>query len=343
MKKQLISILTAGAMMAGMSMNAFAKNDFAGAASVTIGQPTTINKETLYQFTLTKPSFVVFNMKQADTTTDGSMISVYHKTNRDGSDAITGVNMKSAAILPAGHYYFESLANVKTDELTISTTALNTLPTLQLGKTYKGTIGAKDYLVYKYTGKSSKAMTLKSTTSKKLKAVMGINDNSLDTELDNSLDPTSQVSRYFIKGGTNYIVYTQAKAGAYSFKATAKGFKETAKETTTKNNDTYQNATALKLGKTYNGAVHFLTDVSDYYKLTLKKKQKVTVSVKSDVGNVKLYTKKGVKTNNIAKNMSFEAKKPVTKKKSYTLKAGTYYLEVSSGEGYDYTYALKVK
>ena len=282
-------------------------------------------------------------MKNADQTKEGSGISVYKDAKDQMSYSINGMNAKSAAILPAGVYYFSSYTNAKTDEVTIQTTDLNTLPTLKTGKTYKGTMNAKDYKVFKYTNKKSVQMTLKSSTKKSLKALMGINDNSLDTDLDGQLDATKNVSRYYIKGGTNYIIYTQAKAGAYAFKATAKPFAETAKETTTKNNDTYQNASALKLGKTYKGAVHFKTDVYDYYKFTLKKKKKVTVSVKSDVVNARLYTKKGVKKNSSFKFFDSDSKKVKTVKKTYTLKAGTYYLELSGGEGYDYKYNLKVK
>ena len=271
------------------------------------------------------------------------MISVYTKTKKFAGGMNAGENMKSAALLQAGDYYFKADCKNATDELTITPIDLNTAPTLTAGKTYTGTMNAKDYLVYKYTNKNSVQMNLKTQTTKGFEAKMGIDDASPATELDGGLEDTKNVSRYYIKGGTNYVLYTQVKAGAYSFKATVKPFKETAKETVTKTNDDYKHAAKLKLGKTYYGAIHFLTDTSDFYKFTIKKKKKVTLTVKADTANVWMSTKKGVQKNDPFDVIYMSSRKVKTKKKKYTLKAGTYYLEMRSGEGDDYKYMYKLK
>ena len=48
MKKQFISMLTVAAMMATTTTAAFAKDDFANASEVSIGQPTSIQSEAIY-------------------------------------------------------------------------------------------------------------------------------------------------------------------------------------------------------------------------------------------------------------------------------------------------------
>lgn len=48
MRKQFISVLTVAAMMAGTTSCVFAKDNFAAATNVNIGEPTTIHNKTIY-------------------------------------------------------------------------------------------------------------------------------------------------------------------------------------------------------------------------------------------------------------------------------------------------------
>ena len=126
-------------------------------------------------------------------------------------------------------------------------------------------------------------MTLKSSTKKSLKALMGINDNSLDTDLNGQLDATKNVSRYYIKGGTNYIIYIRRKLVLILQRPLYKAsISQRLQKTTTKIMIHVRNTSALKLSKTYKGAVHFKTDVCSYIENYTKEKRKLTVSVGSD-------------------------------------------------------------
>lgn len=335
MKKQLLSILTVSAMAAGSCTVAIAKNEKQNVQPIKVGEATVVSAGNYYSFHIDQASFVSFLMPNSDAST-GSNISVSsEKTNYDvlgGGDGI-----RAYVFLPAGNYYVNTDTELQSDSLTISATALNTLPVLKSGKTYKGTLNDRGFLVYRYKNKRSTHMTLTSQTKKSLKPALSVSDGDPDTQNDGAVEVPSKYTNYYIKGGTNYVIYTQEKAGAYSLKATAKAFKETAKETVKHNNDSYKTASSLKLSKNYYGAVHEEMDPDDYYKLTLKKKKKVTISLKAKHGNYIFYTKKGAKSGKAYKGLEY-----VNKTKKVTLKPGTYYVDVQA-QGSGSTYCLKVK